>query len=390
MTYSDTRPWAKAIRAAVTSRKMPPWFADPAHGKFENDPRLSSRELETVRAWVDAGAPEGNRADAPKPIEFTQGWKIGKPDLVVSIPVDFEVPKSGTIDYTWFAADMGLTEDKWIERIELRPGARAVVHHALAFAREPGGRFRADLKPGGVTSRPERALNPLQAQNDQGTYVVADNLPGAELLVDYVPNGEPYFAKPGQARLVRAGSHLLFQMHYTANGQALKDRTQVGIVFAKQPPRERVVNNAIKNETLRIPAGAANHEVRAEVPVYRDVLLGGFGPHMHVRGKAMRYELIRPGEEPRTLLYVPAYDFNWQLKYQPVEWIQARKGDRIRVTAWYDNSPNNKHNPDPSKEVFWGDQSWSEMLFGFFDYVIPADADPRDLIRLPQAKVAER
>jgi hypothetical protein len=188
-------------------------------------------------------------------------------------------------------------------------------------------------------------------------------------------NGDPFIADPGQARLIRAGSHMLFQMHYTTTGRAVTDRTRVGIVFAKTPPKQRVVNDAVVNPSLRIPPGAPNHEVQGTVTFQHDTFIGGFGPHMHVRGKAMRYELLRgDGNVAETLLYVPAYNFNWQLKYQPKVWIPVKKGDRLRITGWYDNSPNNPHNPDPSKEVLWGDQSWDEMLFAFLDFLIPADA----------------
>lgn len=381
MSYDEVRPWAKAIRGAVVSRKMPPWFADPQHGQFANETRLTEAEIATVNTWVSAGAPAGNASDAPPPRKYSNGWKIGQPDLVVEIPTGFPIPKAGSVDYVWMATDLGLKEDRWIEKVEVRPGARAAVHHALVIAREPNSSYRRDVQPGAWKSRPEVEPKSRPAQSDRGHFALGSKMGGAELIGDYVPNGDPYIAEPGQARLVKAGSHLLFQMHYTPNGQETIDRTQVGIVFAKTPPRERLVNNAVVNGTLRIPPGAANHQVDAVVTLQSDARLGAFGPHMHLRGKAMRFELLRPGAEPETLLYVPAYDFNWQLKYQPRQWVQVRKGDQLRVTAWYDNSPNNKSNPDPTKEVFWGDQSWSEMLFAFFDYVIPADADPLDLVR---------
>lgn len=385
LSYGDTRPWAKSIRAAVIARKMPPWFADPNHGSFQNDARLSAKEIATLTAWVDSGCVEGNPADAPPARVFNDGWKIGKPDLIVELPVDFPIPKEGAVDYTWFAADMGLREDKWIEKLEVRPGSRAHVHHALVFAREPGSKYRANLQPGSFVPRPEVPPSNRPPQSDKGTFAVGSAYAGTEMIGDYVPNGDPFIAELGQARLVRAGSHMLWQMHYTPNGKAATDRTRVGIVFAKNPPRERVVNNAVANATLRIPPGAPNHEVTAVVTVQGDTKIGGFGPHMHVRGKAMRIELLRSGAESRILLEVPAYDFNWQLKYCPKEPITVQKGDQLRVTAWYDNSPNNRSNPDPSREVFWGDQSWDEMLFAFFDYVIPADASPGDVTGIKAA-----
>lgn len=376
--YKDARPWAKSIREAVRLRKMPPWFADPAHGKFANDRRLSTAEIDTIKAWVDQGAPEGHAADAPSPVAFVDDWKIGKPDLVVELPVQFPVPADGKIDYTWFAADMKLTEDKWIEKVEVRPTDRTVVHHALVFARPPGTTFRADLQPGGFQARPEVKKVHSKPQSDSAIFAIGNSYgQGAEMIGDYVVNGDPFVAGPGQARLVRAGSHMLFQMHYTSNGRATTDHTRVGIVFAKTAPKERVVNDAVLNGSLRIPPGSPNHEVHGTVTFLDDTLIGGFGPHMHVRGKAMRYELLRSEAEPaETLLYVPEYNFNWQLKYQPATWVPVKKGDKLRITAWYDNSPNNRWNPDPTKEVLWGDQSWDEMLFAFFDFVIPANSDP--------------
>jgi hypothetical protein len=374
LTYKDARPWAMAIRQAVSQRKMPPWFADVSHGEFRNDPRLSDSEMATVRAWVDGGAKEGNAADAPLPQDFAEGWKIGTPDLVLELPAEYSVPANGTIDYTWFAVDMKLTEDTWIERLEVRPTDRSVVHHALVFARAPGGAFFKDLLPGNSTV-PKPGPESTAPQQDKGSFAVGTA--GAEMIGDYVPNGNPFIAATDHARLVRAGSHLLFQMHYTTNGHATRDRTKVGIVFAKGRPQFRVVNDAVRNNTLSIPPGAANHVVLATAEFQHDTVISNFGPHMHLRGKAMRYELLRSGSStPEILLDVPHYDFNWQLKYDPATPIAVKKGDTLRITAWYDNSANNPYNPNPAKQVHWGDQSWDEMLFAFLDYSIPADLDP--------------
>jgi hypothetical protein len=378
LTYQDARPWAKAIKQAVRTGKMPPWFANAAHGKFANDPSLRQAEIDSIVAWVDQGAVAGDAKDAPPAREFPTGWKIGEPDLIVEIPVEFQVPAEGTIDYTWMASDIKLAEDKWIEKIEVRPGNAAVVHHALVFTRAPGSGFRRDLQPGQAQGRPEVKTDHAHPQTETGMFAIGNRYPGeVELIADYVPNGNPFVAAPGEGRLLRAGSHMLFQMHYTSNGKATTDRTRVGIVYAKNPPKTRVVNDAVTNMTLRIPPGAPNHEARGVVTFKNDTAIGGFGPHMHVRGKAMRYELLRDGAEPaEMLLDVPAYDFNWQMKYQPAKWVPVKKGDQLRITAWYDNSPNNRYNPDPTREVFWGEQSWDEMLFAFFDYKIPTESDP--------------
>jgi hypothetical protein len=377
LTYKDARPWAAAIKQAVSQRKMPPWFADSSHGEFRNDRRLNDGEIATILAWVEGGAKEGNAADAPPPLHFADGWKIGAPDLVLELPMAYSVPTTGTIDYIWFAVDMNLTEDKWIERVEVRPTDRSVVHHALVFARAPGGAYLKELLPGNSTvEKPDpESTGPQQGK---GTFAVGNGFSAdTEMIGDYVPNGDPFIAEADHARLVHAGSQLLFQIHYTTNGHATKDRTQVGIVFAKRPPRFRVVNDAVANVTLSVPPGAANHVVLATAEFQHDTVISNFGPHMHLRGKAMRYELLRAGSTtPEILLNVPHYDFNWQLKYNPVTPIAVKKRDILRITAWYDNSPNNPYNPDPKKQVHWGNQSWEEMLFAFFDFSIPADLDP--------------
>ncbi len=380
LTYKDSRPWAKAIRAAVTTRKMPPWFADPTHGNFANAPRLSPNDIQTRQAWADAGAPAGNPADAPPPLKFADGWKIGTPDLIVEIPSAYPIPAKGTIPYIWLAADPKLTEDRWIEKIEVRPGERSVVHHALVFARHPNSKFRPDLQPGDAKPAVEPARTSDRPQSSRGAFLLGGG-GNAEMIVDYVPNGDPFIAPPNHARLLPAGSHILFQMHYTAMGRETTDRTRIGIVFAKNKPTHRIVNDAILNTSIRIPPGAPDHAAEAIVTIHHDTKIGAFGPHMHVRGKAMKAELLREGAAPVTLLDVPNYDFNWQLKYQPAGFVDVRKGDQLKITARWDNSPNNKYNPNPAKEVFWGDQSWSEMLFWFFDYVVPVDVPPSAVTR---------
>lgn len=387
-TYKEARPWAKAIRQAVTIRKMPPWFADSAHGKFANDRRLNETDIATIQAWVDQGAPEGKPSDAPPPVVYSEDWKIGKPDLVIEIPVDYAVPASGVVDYVWMATDTKLAQDQWIEKVEVRPGARAVVHHALVFARAPGSSYRPDLTPGNAVARPEKPRTDDKPQNDRGGFAVGPGVAtGIELIGDYVPNGDPWVAPAEQARFLKAGTHLLFQMHYTTNGKPVSDRTKVGIVFAKKTPKMRVINDAVTNASLRIPPGAPNHEVTAVAAFGHDTSISGFGPHMHVRGKAMRYELLRANGEVETLLSVPRYDFNWQIKYEPLKPVAVKAGDRIRVTAWYDNSPNNPSNPDPKSEVRWGDQSWSEMLFAFFDYIVPVGINPALVTSAPKPAV---
>jgi hypothetical protein len=375
LTYKDARPWAKAMKEAVLTKKMPPWFADPAYGHFSNDRRLAQEEVNTLVSWVDQGAVEGDSKDAPPPVEFNEGWTIGKPDVVFEMPVEYTVPAKGTIEYTYFLLPKIFSEDKWIEKIEVRPGARPLVHHVVMVSRPPGSKWLEEMKPG-VAWVPSKEKNEKrEADTGEGAFLLGD----IEMVSVYVPGGLAYQTGPGQARLMKAGSDLIFQMHYTANGKQTVDRTRVGIVFAKEQPRERVVNTFIMNTRFRIPPGAADQVVDARVTVQEDATLLNLFPHMHFRGKAFEYEVKYPTGETETLLSVPKYNFNWQLTYQLEQPLKLPKGTILTAIAHYDNSPNNPYNPDPKSEVYWGDQSWEEMLAGFVDFAIPLNMDPNDL-----------
>ena len=383
LTYKDARPWAKAIRQAVISKKMPPWFADAHFGKFSNDRSLTQAEIDTVTAWVDGGAKEGDPKLAQANPTFAEGWAMGKPDVVIEMPTAFKVPASGTIDYTYIVVPTGFTEDKWVEKVEVRPGdnSRGVVHHIVLLNRPPSSGFMKGISRGVAFTPPhnkEPANRPVD--NGKGSFFGLGT-DGSEMVSVYVPGGMPYETRPGQARLIKAGSDLIFQIHYTANGTETLDRSRVGIVFAKQPPKERVVNTFIMNNHLHIPPGAPDHRVDALVKINEDVVLQSLFPHMHVRGKAFEFVARFPTGETQTLLRVPRYDFNWQLTYDLEKPILLPKGTEITATAWYDNSPNNKFNPDPKSDVYWGDQTWEEMLAGFVDFVIPANMNPSDIVR---------
>ena len=342
-SYRETRPWAKAIRERVIVRAMPPWLADPAHGSFRNDRRMSDRDIETIKAWADGGAPEGNPGDAPPTPKFEVGWNIGKPDQVFDIGEDFDVPAEGVVPYKYFKVKTNFTEDHWIQAAEVRPDKRAVIHHVIVFIQEPGG-----------------------------TDAVAGQ--GGSLLVGYAP-GEPalHFAD-GTARLVKAGSTLLFQVHYPPDGKPAKDRSYIGVRYAPEPPRYRAFTANAINFNLRIPPGADNYEVKSSWTAKEPVRITGFMPHMHLRGKAFQYKIVYPDGREDLVLSVPKYDFNWQLNYELSDAIELPKGARIDCVAWYDNSPNNKFNPDPKKEVRWGDQTWEEMMIGWFTYTTPVQA----------------
>ncbi len=366
LTYKETRPWAKAIRESVRTRKMPPWFADAHVGKFANDRSLAQADIDLLTKWADTGAAEGKPSDGPAPKQFLQGWNIGKPDYIVEMPVTYTVPEKGTIEYTYFVVPTGFTEDKWVQMAEARPGNRAVVHHIIAFMREPGSKWLSGAKPG-VAFVPEKGSRGM-----------------GEFLAGYAPGTVPGILKPGQAMLIKAGSDIVLQMHYTTNGKEQTDQTRVGFVFAKEPPTQRVSILAAANSKFAIPPGAENHQVDAKVTLSEDATLLGLIPHMHLRGKAFEMRAVYPTGERQNLLRVPKYDFNWQLTYDPDKPLLLPKGTTIEATGWFDNSANNPHNPDPKLEVKHGDQSWEEMMIGFFTVAYDVKLTPKDLMVAPK------
>lgn len=374
-SYRESRPWAKAIKQAALSKKMPPWFADPHVGKFTNERGLTSTEIDTLAAWADSGAAEGNPKDAPPPRIFTTGWSIGQPDAVFEMAEEFEVPATGTVEYTYFIVPTGFTEDKWVQMAEARPGNRSVVHHIIAFVRPPDSKWFRDY-PAGKGFVPNRGGD----RNRDG---------GGEFMTGFAPGSPPEVLRPGQAKLIKAGSDVVFQMHYTANGKsAAKDRSKVGFVFAKEPPTHRVLTLAATENKFTIPPGADNHKVDGAITLHRDSELVSLLPHMHLRGRAMEVRAVYPTGETEKLLWVPRYDFNWQLWYQLPEAKKLPAGTRIEASGYFDNSANNKANPDPAVAVRYGDQSWEEMMFAFFDIAIDAKMNPVDLLRAPKKKAA--
>jgi mono/diheme cytochrome c family protein len=371
-SYNEVRPWAKAIKAAVVSKKMPPWFADPHFGKFSNDRALSQDEMNTLVAWTDSGAKEGNPKDAPRPREWVEGWEIGKPDQVLQMPVAVDIPSSGVVEYMYVVIPTNFTEDKWIQAAEARPEARTAMHHVIAFIRPPGSSWMIDAQPG-VPFIPGRQRAQVNAQ---------DQTPG-ELLVGYAPGLPPTECKPGEAKLMKAGADIVLQLHYTPNGKAASDRSKIGLIFAKKPPQRRVMTMNAMNFFLNIPAGDPNYEAHSRATMIEDVELVSMMPHMHLRGKDFLYKAVYPTGETQTLLSVPHYDFNWQLSYVLTDALLLPKGTRIECTAHFDNSPNNAANPDPTKVVKWGDQTWEEMMIGWFDVSMDAKADPATLRQRP-------
>jgi len=377
VTYQESRPWAKAIRGAVLQHTMPPWYANPAHGEFRNARQLTAQEVATLTAWAEDGALEGDAKDAPPKRQFVDGWNIGKPDVVYTLPHAFEVPAKGTIEYQYVVIPTGFKEDRWVEMAEVRPGNRTVNHHVIAFVRPPGVKWLSELKPGEFTvpAKQERG------KKREGTSEDGAGMFGVELLVGYAPGLQPTVSPEGSAKFVPAGSDIVLQLHYTATGTAASDRSSVGLKFAKQPPQFRQLTVNATNNRFAIPPNDPAYEVKSSMTLQEDSKLVWLMPHMHFRGKDFLYTAVYPSGEREVLLDVPRYDFNWQLGYVLKNLKVLPKGTRIECVAHFDNSANNKANPDPSKEVRWGDQTWEEMMIGWFDVAIDPKMNPIDLYR---------
>lgn len=380
LTYQQVRPYAKAIKADVLQQKMPPWPADSHYAKFSNDRSLTPAEVEILSQWADTGAKEGDKMDAPPPRKWMEGWNITKPDVVIKMPAAFEIPAKGEVEYTYFVVPSGLTEDKWVQAIEVRPSDRTVVHHAVVYLREPGSKWMADAKPGVPYVPPNlnpgsRFANVLGASND--------------VLTVYTPGMIPDVYKPGQAKQIKAGTDFVIQMHYTASGKATKDQTSIGLVYAPGEPKERIITTAAVNNRFKIPADDGNFQSEATVPVVNPMTMISLFPHMHLRGKAFQYDLIYPNGETKTIMRVNKWDLNWQLSYKLAEPIQLTPGMKVKATAWWDNSANNPSNPDPSKEVTWGDQSWEEMLVGFYDVAVSPSITNKTIYARPKSTMQQ-
>ncbi|MFP5263617.1 MAG: c-type cytochrome [Blastocatellia bacterium] len=344
ITYRDARPWAKSIREKVLSGAMPPWHADPRYGDFKNDRRLSQKEISTIVAWVDGGAKEGDARDLPPAPRFAEGWQIGKPDAVLSMSEAYEVPAEGVVKYQYFFIPTNFTEDRWVQAAEVRPGNAAVVHHVIVFV----------VGPDAIKRR-------LGLLNREG---------GIDALVGTAPGEQPMILPDGVGKLVKAGSVLALQMHYTPNGVAQKDRTSVGLLFSKKPVRQAMAGGAAMNRWFTIPPGVESQEVRSNYTFKEDSHILNLMPHMHLRGKDFEYRLIYPDGTSKVILSVPRYDFNWQTRYEMRDPIAAPKGSRLECVAHFDNSAKNRWNPDPTATVRWGQQTWEEMMIGFVGFTL--------------------
>ena len=396
LSYQETRPWAKAIKTAVLSKKMPPWFADEKYGHFQNDRRLSDGELKTLVSWADGGAPEGDAKDKPAPVQFTEGWNI-KPDVVVAMPKPFEVPASGILEYQYVVVPTHFEKDMWVTAAEVRPGDRKVMHHVLIYVRPPGSNYLKDQQPAEVGEafvpvRYERDANGAAIRRippPDGQRPQQRGGPGIELLAAFAPGLQAqHFDSPveGAAKFVPAGSDLVFQLHYTTNGKPASDQTKVGFVFAKEPPKYRYLTADATQRDFEIPANDANYETHSSITFNTPAQLVWLMPHMHLRGKDFLFQAVYPTGETETLLSVPRYNFGWQLGYEESKPLMMPKGTKIECTAHHDNSANNPANPNPNVSVRWGDQSWEEMMMGFFSVVVDVGVKPQDVLVRPQPR----
>ena len=352
MTYDDARPWARAVKTKVLAREMPPWGADSSIRAYKNDASLTQAEIDTIAAWVDGGAPRGNDADLPEAPQFAEGWSIGEPDLIFTLLEPFEVPADGTVPYSYVTVPTNLTEDTWISAHEFRPGDRRVVHHVIAHVLEDDGKpATGEVKLGRDRTR-TRA---------QGASVGG-----------YVPNRLGTVYEDGVAVLLPAGADIEAQMHYTTIGEPVRDQSSWGIVLAKTSSstgRRRAGGGAARNGTFALEPGNPNYAVTARQTIEEDTYLANMMPHMHLRGKSAKYTVIRPDGSEEVALWIPNYDFNWQLRYQLEEPIFMPKGSVLEVVFHYDNSGSNRFNPDPTAEVHWGSQTWEEMMLGYYGTV---------------------
>jgi peroxiredoxin len=344
MTYDDVSSWSDMIHEVVSEKRMPPWHADPKHhGQFSNERALTKEEYDTLLKWIDLGCPRGNDSDLPPARQFAGDWLIGKPDVVFQMPQEYKVPAKGPksgIKYQHFTVDTNFDEDKWVQAAECKPGNRAVVHHIIAYIRGVKG---IDFNDG----------------------------LGGGMLAAYAPGDLGFVYPAGAAKKLPKGAKILFQVHYTPNGVEGLDRSSVGLVFAKEPPKMEVKARAISNYFFVIPPGAANHEVRSEATLKNDTIVYGLLPHMHLRGKDFKYDVVYPDGKTETILSVPRYDFAWQSTYHLKEPLRLPAGTQIKCLAHFDNSTKNPWNPDPTAKVTFGEQTWEEMMIGFMDYANP-------------------
>lgn len=354
--YGRTKAWGEMIQEVVLDGRMPPWHADARYGAFKNDRRLADDDINKIVAWIEQGMPEGDPAQLPAPKEYPDGWAIGDPDMVITLPEPVDVPATGVMPYIYFSQESEFAEDKWVQAVEARPGAPGVVHHIIVFLQFP---------------KPETAANEGSGDSGEEGGERRRRRRGGSFdhdgwLVAWAPGAQPQQFAPGTALKVPAGSKFIWQMHYTTNGKPAQDRSQVAIRFADGPPDHEWLMGAAINTDFVIPAGADHHEVKSDFTFPLDGRIISLMPHMHLRGKSFKYDLLYPDGREETILWVPRYDFNWQTVYELEAPLDVPKGTKMLCTAHFDNSAENPANPDPTVDVGWGEQSWEEMMIGFF------------------------
>jgi peroxiredoxin len=342
LTYDDARKHSAMIREVVEERRMPPWHADPRYGHFANDRSLSAKERATLLAWVDQGNPLGDTKDLRPAPAFSEGWEIGQPDVVFEMPETYYVPAQGVVSYVYFRVPTNFTEDRWVQAAEAIPGDRSVVHHIIVYVME---------KPS-ASQRPGDRRRPMH-------------------FTGYAPGDAPSVFPEGTAKRIPAGADLLLQVHYTPNGQVRTDRSKVGLIFAKTTPTREAFTIGIANPNLIIPPRDSSVAIASSKELEGDARLLSLFPHMHLRGKDFQFTITKPGEASQVLLSVPAYDFGWQTYYILAEPMNLPKGTRVDCLAHFDNSESNPYNPDASKMVRWGEQTFEEMMIGYLDMDVP-------------------
>ena len=399
LTYGEVKPWAEEIRGKVVAREMPPWHADAHFGEFFNDRRLSEQEIKTLSDWVAQGALEGNKNELPPAPDFSEQWSIGQPDVVLSMLGEYAFGAESDDQYVYFRIPTNFKEDRWIQAVEFRPGNRKIVHHAVAFIETPENfaeQQRLNPSPksrAAVWTLLDTEAAPIELMSGTTRRVRADvpvvndgcSAPdrdavgvntNPEVLSVYAPGREAEVWPIGTAKRIPAGSNIVFQMHYSKRpGKVEKDRTSIALIFAKTPVEKMVGTRSVSNDLFLIPAGAQDHIVTACWTFQRDAELISFMPHMHMRGKSMKYEALYADGRRETLLSVPQYDFHWQTLYVLKRPLTIPSGTKLIVTAHYDNSAKNMHNPDPSKAVRHGTATFDEMMIGFVNYIIPRPKD---------------
>jgi mono/diheme cytochrome c family protein len=383
LDYDSAKANVDDIKRMVSTKQMPPWQADGPHGVFKNDRRLADAEMQTILRWIATGAKAGDLKKQPPRPNYPSRWEMGTPDLTVTMKEDFTVPASGTIEYQYFEVPTGVTEDKWVQAIEILPGAREVVHHVLVYARVPAvpgatpAPAAAPTPPPAGTPAPQplfirnRAHSPPAGPPRQDSLHPPPRQMGP-LIGSTAPGTNLVEFPAGTALRLRAGTILTFQVHYTAHGHATNDRTSVGFKFAKEMPDEEIYAASFVNGSFTLPAGSRDIQVPAELTPTQPVKIWGLLPHTHLRGTRWLYTLEKPDGTSEVVLDVPRYDFNWQTYYLFNKPLEIPAGVKLKSLAWYDNSASNKSNPDPTKDVKWGDQTWEEMQYTGFLYSVPS------------------